>query len=177
VFSGSVYLGAHATRIVTSSWIDQIRNLGILLGYFTNYGTSRHIPDTDDAQWLIPNSLHIIFAALILFGSLFTKESPRYLVKKDRMDDAKKTLAYFRNMPVDDPYVINELDAIKEQYDREVHATSGGSFWAPFQELFTIPSNQYRIMIGVMCQILGQWSGGGSFTVYARTYLRASVAI
>jgi MFS family permease len=43
VFSGSVYLG-------------------IMLGYFANWGTSLHIANDDRNQWVIPTSVQIIFA-------------------------------------------------------------------------------------------------------------------
>ena len=36
-----------------------------------------------------------------------------------------------------------------------------------FKEIFLIPANFYRIYLGLMSQILSQWSGAGSITLYA----------
>ncbi|EGC46741.1 conserved hypothetical protein [Histoplasma capsulatum var. duboisii H88] len=35
------------------------------------------------------------------------------------------------------------------------------------QWLFILPSNRYRVMIGLMSQLLSQWSGANSITIYA----------
>ncbi|KAM0343742.1 hypothetical protein ACHAPU_008167 [Fusarium lateritium] len=45
--------------------------LGIVLAYFANYGCSRHMGDDTHARWLVPTSLHIMFAVLILILTFF----------------------------------------------------------------------------------------------------------
>jgi hypothetical protein len=37
----------------------------------------------------------------------------------------------------------------------------------------TIPANRYRFMLGVMSQLLGQWSGASAITIYATSFFAA----
>lgn len=55
--------------------------LGIMLAYFTIYGASLHISTLSNSQWLVPTSLHLIFAGLIFILSWLQLESPRLLIK------------------------------------------------------------------------------------------------
>lgn len=46
-----------------------------------------------------------------------------------------------------------------------------GTVWfGPLKELVTSPGNRYRLMLSAMTQILGQWSGANSITIYAPQY-------
>ena len=46
----------------------------------------------------------------------------------------------------------------------------GTKWFGPLKELVMLPSNRYRLMLSVMSQILGQWSGANSITIYAPEY-------
>ncbi|CBX99567.1 hypothetical protein IAQ61_005175 [Plenodomus lingam] len=149
-FSGSVYIG-------------------IMLAYFATWGASLHIEPTD-AQWLIPNSMHLMFAGVILTLSFFAKESPRWLIKVGRHEEALAGLSQLRNLPGDHPYVTSEIIDINDQMNREREATMGISWLGPVKELFTSKANLYRIQLSIMSQLLSQWSGANSITIYAPQY-------
>lgn len=149
-FSGSVYLG-------------------IMLAYFATWGSSLHIAPTD-AQWLVPNSMHLMFAGVILSLSFFAKESPRWLIKVGRHEEALQGLSQLRNLDPHHPYVTSEIVDINEQLNREREATMGMSWLGPIRELFTSKANLYRIQLSIMSQLLGQWSGANSITIYAPKY-------
>ncbi|KAJ5156901.1 MFS quinate transporter [Penicillium canariense] len=153
IFSGSVYLG-------------------IMLGYFANFGTSLHISNKNSLQWVEPTLMHIIFASIIFVMSFFALESPRWLCKVKRYDEAAAMMAKLRHLPEDHHYVRTELIDIRDQLEREQEATMGSSFFGPLKELFLIGSNRYRIVLGLMCQLLGQWSGANSMTIYAPQFFQ-----
>ena len=108
--------------------------------------------------------MHIIFAGIILSMSWLAKESPRYLLKIGQQQKAEDNMSYLRNLSAEHPYVRTELIDINDQLEREKEATLGSGWLGPLKELFVIPSNRYRIMIGLMAQLLGQWSGANSIT-------------
>ncbi|KAH9870002.1 hypothetical protein J1614_006923 [Plenodomus biglobosus] len=143
--------------------------IGIMLAYFATWGSSLHIAPTD-AQWLVPNSMHLMFAGIILILSLFAKESPRWLIKVGRHEQALAGLSQLRNLPVDHPYVTSEIIDINDQLNREREATMGTTWLGPVKELFTSKANLYRIQLSVMSQLLSQWSGANSITIYAPQY-------
>jgi len=176
-------LGVGQTAVVAPSWLAEaaprsIRGLcicifsgnvylGIMLGYFANWGTSIHVSNNSSAQWVDATIMHIIFAGIVLFMSFFALESPRYLARAGKREQAAATMSKLRNLPVDHPYVQSELIDIDEQLEREREATLGSGFFGPLKELFVLPRNRYCMFLGLMAQLLSQWSGGGSMTIYA----------
>ena len=56
---------------------------------------------------------------------------------------------------------------INDQLDREREATKGTSWLGPIREMFSSKSNLYRMQLSIMSQLLSQWSGASSITIYA----------
>lgn len=141
---------------------------GIALEYFAHYGTALHISNSSRAQWVIPTSLKLVFAAIIGFMTLFTVESPRWYIKVGRQEEAAHALLRLRNLPADHPYVVGEISDINEQINNELAATEGRSLLNTFKEIFATKSNRYRFFV-ISCgaQLLGQWSGANAVTIYS----------
>ncbi|KAL1590801.1 hypothetical protein WHR41_00285 [Cladosporium halotolerans] len=142
--------------------------LGILIAYFANYGTQINdsISDTP-TRWLLPTSVHLMFGVVILFASLFAIESPRYLVRAGKRDQALANLAKLRGMEPSDPYVAEEFAGIEYSFQEEQEATSGMGWKGMCREIFCIKRNSYRLFLTNLAQLLACWSGGSSITVYA----------
>ena len=111
-----------------------------------------------------------MFAGIILLLSIGVHESPRFLASKGKKEEAAATMSKIRNLPEDHPYVQTEMLDIFEQVEREKEATLGLGWIGPLKELFMTPSNRCRIMLGLMSQLLAQWSGANSITIYAPTF-------
>lgn len=109
--------------------------------------------------------MHLMFAILIFILSFFTHESPRWLVKVGRNENAITNLAIIRGLPATDERVIAEVEDVQLQVEREQEATLGASWFGIVKELFLLPANRYRIMLSVMSQLLAQWSGANSITI------------
>jgi sugar porter (SP) family MFS transporter len=141
--------------------------LGIVLAYFANYGCQVNIGDTTHARWLVPTSVHIMFAGISFFLTFLQYESPRFLIKQNKPDKALHNMARIRHLPPDHPYVTEEIAAITMQHHEEMEATKGTTFWGMIKELLCIPSNLYRFYLAMGAQLMSQWSGAGSITLYA----------
>lgn len=61
-----------------------------------------------DASWRIPFSFQILPGLLLGIRMFFFPESPRWLVKQDRGDEAIITLGKLRRQPPDDPVLLAE---------------------------------------------------------------------
>lgn len=88
-------------------------------------------------------------------------------------EKALKNLCKLRNLPEDHPNITSEIIDVREQLEREQESTRGPSFWGKTKELVTIPANRYRFMLGIMSQLLGQWSGASAITIYATSFFAA----
>lgn len=141
--------------------------IGIMLAYFASWGSSLHIPKGTSNQWVIPTTIHIMFAGLILILSFFNYESPRYLVKIGQDSKATTNLARVRGLPIDSSHVIKEIADIQQQLQEEQEATLGQGWLGILKEMFLMPNNFYRIYLGLASQLLSQWSGAQSITIYA----------
>lgn len=108
-----------------------------------------------------------MFATLVLALSLFQTESPRYLMKCGKKDRAVAAMSRIRNLPATDPYVIAEIADIEQRWHEEQETTRGQGFLGLVKEIFLNPSNLFRLYLGVGGQLLAQWSGAGSITIYA----------
>jgi len=136
-----------------------------MLAYFASWGASIHISSNTQAQWLVPTSMHLMFSLLIFTLSWFTFESPRWLVKVGRHEDAARNLGKIRGLPSTDERVAAEIEDVQGQLDREQEATLGASWFGIVKELFMLPANRYRIMLSIFSQLLAQWSGANSITI------------
>ncbi|KAI2786963.1 hypothetical protein POX_g09360 [Penicillium oxalicum] len=141
--------------------------LGIVLAYFTNYGCQVNMGDHTHKRWEVPTSLHIIFAGLIFLLSFLQCESPRYLIKRGKVEQAIANLSRLRNLSPDHEYLVREITAIQTAHEIEMEATRGTGPLGMIKETLLIPSNLYRVYLALMAQILSQWSGAGSITLYA----------
>jgi hypothetical protein len=108
-----------------------------------------------------------MFAGLIALLSFVNYESPRYLVKCGNDELATVNLARVRNLPVDHPVIVREISEIQAQLQEEEEATLGQGWVGILKEMFLMPNNFYRIYLGFASQLLAQWSGAQSITVYA----------
>ncbi len=97
---------------------------GGMLAYWTVYGCSLHMRPTSK-QWRAPLSLQIILAVLVMAGSLVTCESPRWLARQGRWDEAVQALCVLRGAKEDDGDIVGEIAEVKAQIDEEVALTNG----------------------------------------------------
>jgi hypothetical protein len=110
---------------------------------------------------------------LFLALSFTVLETPRYHTICGDHEQAEKALCKLRNLDSSHPYVQSEIIGIREQLEREKEASHGVSRWGKVRELLLVPANRYRLMLGAFSQILGQWSGANSITIYAPEFFGA----
>ncbi|KAI0828104.1 quinate permease [Hypoxylon sp. FL0890] len=133
--------------------------LGVMTSYWIDYAVSTHMkPST--AQWQIPVGLQLAPGGILGLGMLLTKESPRWLAKKGRKEDAMKSLAWIRggtSLEVDEEFA--EILASIEEEER----ITNGVTW---KELI-LPVNRMRVFLVIALQIGVQLTGNTSLAYYA----------
>ncbi|KAL6405788.1 putative quinate permease [Ilyonectria robusta] len=70
--------------------------IGIVLAYFTSYGCAVNMSEHTHNRWLVPTSLYVMMSGIILILMFFQAESPRFLVKQGKPDEAAKVMARIR---------------------------------------------------------------------------------
>lgn len=103
----------------------------------------------------------------------FVPESPRYLMAKDRHEEALNMLAkYHANGNVNDPTVQFEYREIKQTIKLEIEAKTNSSY----ADFFKTKGNRYRFIILISLGIFSQWSGNAIISNYvSKLYDQAGI--
>ncbi|KAF2866507.1 general substrate transporter [Massariosphaeria phaeospora] len=133
---------------------------GTLIAYWMDYGCQY---GPEDFSWRFPIAFQIVFGFIVLIGPFWLPESPRWLLTKDRTDDAVKSLAALRGLSIDADETKLQINVIVDSIRASGH--KGGN--TPFSALFTGGKTQHfrRMMLGVSSQIFQQ-IGGCNAVIY-----------
>jgi hypothetical protein len=142
--------------------------LGVVFGFFINYGVTKSWAGTD-TQWRMPTLLQLVPAIVWAIGTLFTPESPRWLLSKNRREEASRVLSRLRNLPAVHPVVIAELAGMELQLLHEMESVAGASQWDLLKETFVPVENRRRFFLIFMATLFSQWSGANAITQYSPT--------
>lgn len=117
---------------------------------------------------MIPFAVQLIPSGLLLFGSAWIRESPRWLFLKDYRKQAMENLCWIRQLEPNDIYIQEEIAAIDKIYETQ-KATVGLGFWQPFQALAARPNLQWRLFLGCMLFFWQNGSGINAINYYSPT--------
>lgn len=102
----------------------------------------------------------------------FVPESPRFLISRDRHEEALEILIkYHAEGDRDSPLVAAEFHQIRETIRMEMESTK-----TPWKQLFTSSVNRRRVLIAACVGTFSQWSGNGLVSYYLSRVL-ASIGI
>ncbi|RYP05633.1 hypothetical protein DL765_009782 [Monosporascus sp. GIB2] len=135
--------------------------IGILLANCVVYSTQGY---NSPASYRTPIGIQFVWAVVLGVGLFILPESPRFFVKKGRIEDAAKALAHVRGQPQDSEYIKDELAEIVANYEIEsalIPQTSYvGSWIAPFKGSLTKGNSPIRrTILGSGLQMMQQFTG------------------
>lgn len=127
---------------------------------------------SDHQQWVIPFAVQLIPSGMLFLGSLWMRESPRWLLLKGRREQAMKNLCWIRQLDENDIYITEEVATVDQAIEEQV-ATVGLGFWKPFRAVFQAPSLQYRLFLGCMLFFWQNASGINAINYYSPTVFKS----
>ncbi|KAG8631364.1 hypothetical protein KVT40_000504 [Elsinoe batatas] len=126
----------------------------------------------DTGSYRIPIGIQFVWAIILAGGLFFLPESPRYFVKKQRLDAAVKALARVRGQPADSDYIQDELAEIQANYEYELQV--GEVTWAGCFKggIGKRNSNVRKVVVGIALQMFQQWTGVNFIFYYSTTFFQ-----
>ncbi|KAJ6589523.1 general substrate transporter [Mycena capillaripes] len=152
-------------RAPLTSAYNSLWHLGSIIAAWSTFGAFQ-IQST--WAWRLPSVLQAAPSIVQVLLVWFVPESPRYLIRKGKADDALETLAYYHaDGDENDPLVRYEFEEIKAamEFDLAVAANVG---WRSF---LASSSNLKRVRIIIAIAFFSQWSGNGLASYYLNKVL------
>lgn len=108
-----------------------VLNVGIVLSYWIDYGFNYSSNLSNKAvAWRVPIALQCVFIVIIALIALIIPDTPRWLVKQGRIEDATSVLERLLDEPRDSHLVQLQLNAIKAALEHEQHEAQKVSGWS-----------------------------------------------
>ncbi|CCX12143.1 general substrate transporter [Pyronema domesticum] len=151
---------ARITSLYNTTWY-----IGSIIAAWTTYGT---FSINSTWSWRIPSILQAAPAAIMLSCIWLVPESPRWLISRDRNEEALKILAdYHANGNDQDELVQFEYTEIKEVIALEANAAKQS-----ISELWSTKGNRHRMLICITAGLFSQLSGNSLVSYYIGDILK-----
>ncbi|OQE30555.1 hypothetical protein PENFLA_c003G05275 [Penicillium flavigenum] len=143
---------------------------GIVLATWLEFGL--YYVSDNSASWRFPIAFQGLFALVVVGCIMLLPESPRWLARVGRLDEASEVLARMENAPIDSEYVLQELDIIRQSLVIDENTESAGSS-SPFA--LTKNRHLHRTVIAIGVNILAQMTGVNIITFYSDTIFESNL--
>ncbi|ODV90244.1 hypothetical protein CANCADRAFT_103965 [Tortispora caseinolytica NRRL Y-17796] len=150
-----------AHRGLISGLHSQFVGIGFAIANWVGFGCSYA---SGDFQWRFPLAFQCIPSLLMLAGTWALPESPRWLIEKEREDEAYRVIKRLHSNAVDETLYKAEFNQIREQLRFE--KASNAKSW---KELFYKPSNRKRLILAMLVQAFTQLTGINVINYYQIT--------
>lgn len=148
--------------------------IGLLLASCVDYGTQNY---TNTGSYRIPIAIQMLWAIILATGLFFLPESPRYFVKRGKIDRAAQVLGRLRGQARDSEFVQTELAEIVANHEYELSVVPQGSYFSSWMNCFrgTLweqKSNLRRTILGTSLQMMQQWTGVNFIFYFGTTFFQ-----
>lgn len=143
--------------------------VGTLVAYWIDFGLSYA---SGSVSWRLPISLQILFAGCVLIFIIGLPESPRYLITKGRIEEARYILAQLNDDSINDGEILEEVALIRDASNRYSKQIS-------IKALFKPSKHQHlrRMIIGASGQFFQQFTGCNAAIYYSTVLFENTVGL
>ncbi|GJN81305.1 hypothetical protein PLIIFM63780_004838 [Purpureocillium lilacinum] len=140
--------------------------IGSIIASWVVYGCS--YLDSNSA-WRIPIWCQMITSGIVVLGTFWLPESPRWLMAQDRHADAAKVLATYHGEG-DEKHPLVQLQL--HEMSQQISAEASDKKWWDYHELWNTHSARRRLICVLGMAIFGQISGNSLSSYYLPAMLK-----
>ncbi|KAI0364809.1 AmMst-1 [Pilatotrama ljubarskyi] len=157
-----------STRGALVSCYQWAITVGLLLAAIVNNATKDR---PDHSSWRISISIQLVWAAILFIGMLWLPETPRWLILKNRKEQAVESMSRLRALPIHDPTVQNEVDEMVSALQEELVMGQGS-----YVDCFRSARNKIalRTFTSITLQACQQLTGINFITYYGITFFASA---
>lgn len=136
--------------------------LGYALCNWIDFGLSKA---SGTVQWRVPLAISFSWMLMILVSVFFLPESPRWLMRVNRVEEATASLARYKGLREDDETIQMEIAGVEASLEVSTQSVS-------WKEMFSSNDQErllYRFGLCMALQFFQQMCGGNLISVYAST--------
>lgn len=128
-----------------STWVD--------LGFYLHYKNS--------INWRFPIAFQVVFALIVMVLVTILPESPRWLIKKGRLDEAKQLISILDDLPIDSDQLQADVQNIWQHAKNDQVRN--------FRHIFQKSEKRYmhRMILALAIQCFNQLTGIDALSYYA----------
>lgn len=134
-------------------------SVGSFIAYWINFACSKHVEELGEWDWKMVVIFQLMMPVLILLQVFFTPETPRWLVKKNKIEEARAALRKIRATEQD---IEDEILVIREALEFEKEAISSS-----YSALWKDRSVRKRLLLAIVLNAGQQLTGQGSLNTYS----------
>ncbi|KAF1948538.1 hexose transporter-like protein [Byssothecium circinans] len=168
IIAGSSLMGELAypkERPIMTSLFNALWFVGALVAAGVSFGTQSI---QSDWAWRIPSLLQAGPSLLQICFIFFIPESPRFLISKDRQEEAYHILVHYHaEGSLHSPFIRAEMAQIASTIRIELSHSKRS--WL---EMFSTPGIRRRVIIGSFLGLFTQWSGNTLISYYTSDLLK-----
>jgi len=159
-----LYMSEIAPRKVRGAIVSGYQfciTIGLLLSACVVYATQN---EKSTKSYRVPIALQFLWAIILATGLFFLPESPRYFIKRGKLENATNVLARLRGQPPDSELIQHELAEIVANHKYELEVIPQGNYLASWANcfkgsVFKSNSNLRKTILGTSLQMMQQWTG------------------
>jgi len=139
--------------------------IGLLIAAVVDNSTSNR---NDSGAYRIPIAIQFAWAIILVIGMLILPETPRYLIRSGKLEQAARSLSRLRRLDVDHPALVEELAEITANHEYEL-TLGKASYFDCFRG-----NIGKRLFTGCALQALQQLTGVNFIFYYGTSYFKSA---
>ncbi|KAL1610319.1 hypothetical protein SLS60_001985 [Paraconiothyrium brasiliense] len=170
-----VEISPPAIRGRLTGFFESFYQTGAVIGFWINYGIVHNLNSNDSNAWRIPMAVQLIPAGLLALMVPILKESPTWLLKRGREEEAYQVYSFIRMLPADHEYIAEDVYHVKEDISKE-RAALAGSANATLGQVIkgaareaSLNGMRNRFLLVFLMFMWQAWSGAAAINYYSPT--------